>query len=58
MRNALSDIWAGFARFMDWAAIGDPNTFYAERPAIAVSDDGDDERFMRWSPMSLRYPED
>lgn len=28
MRNALSDIWAGFARFMNWAAIGDPDKFY------------------------------
>lgn len=28
MRNALSGMWAGFARFMDWAAIGDPDKFY------------------------------
>lgn len=28
MRNTLSDMWAGFARFMDWAAIGDPDKFY------------------------------
>lgn len=28
MRNALSAMWVGFARFMDWVAIGDPDKFY------------------------------
>lgn len=53
MRNTLSDMWAGFARFMDWIAIGNPHEANNWQQPCAA-DLVNDPKF-NWDPNNKHY---